>query len=246
MMMMNPNNNYSSYHDVRTLASARLKAYYDAGSLEEQPQYSGLLLAYTTAAGDDDADEDGGGERATSMPPHRGTAGACLTTPLWLLFIVFQIYGLAVSRTPEVSAACNGEGLWIYMLVRLVLSMGAGLVLLLCGGWLSLLLLFRHGGQHKHAAAAPMMMMGGGGGLGLLLLVLVFYATVLGVGAPLVMEALNSPACVAALSDASAWTHSPVLAIVGALYVALDALLLLLLLLAGCAGACAAAAAGSS
>jgi hypothetical protein len=51
---------------------------------------------------------------------------------------------------------------------------------------------------------------------------------------------------VAALSDASAWTHSPVLAIVGALYVALDALLLLLLLLAGCAGACAAAAAGSS
>ena len=79
-------------------------------------------------------------------------------------------------------------------------------------------------------------------GVGGVLLLLAFYATMLGVGAPIVLEALNSPACVAALSDASAWTHSPVLALVGALYVALDALVLLALLLAGCAGVCAAAA----
>jgi hypothetical protein len=65
---------------VRTLASARLKAYYDAGGLEEQPQYSGLLLGLrsllrlgagkpATARGGGERAWSGGGSGSSSSPP---------------------------------------------------------------------------------------------------------------------------------------------------------------------------------
>ncbi len=57
----------------------------------------------------------------------------------------------------------------------------------------------------------------------------------LGVGVPIVSAALASPQCVAALS-ALVFTQTPILAIMGCIFIGLDALLLLIAVGAMCCG----------
>jgi hypothetical protein len=174
------------------------------------------------------------GARVVTMEAHRSCS--CLYGLPQLVFLVFLIYGVAVSHTDAVKSECSGDSnsskLWTYMLVRLVLLCCNGLFECVVGGGLvgGYILMLR-GGQAAPAVAALLS------GLWMVLCMLVFYCTMLGVGVPIVMDALNSPACAAALSDASAWTHTPVLAIVGAIFIGLDALSLLVVLLVSCAGA---------
>ena len=131
-----------------------------------------------------------------------------------LVFIGFLIYAVVVSNTTGVADAC-GSKLWEYMLARLILSF-VGVFVFVCAGGLLFACL-----QSPGAIGACMG-----------LLSMVYSAVLLGVGARIVTDALASPACVAALSAVS-FTNSPILAILGCVFIGLDALQMTLIVCAG-------------
>ncbi len=128
-----------------------------------------------------------------------------------LAFLGFLIYAVAVSHTDAVTTAC-GPSLWTYMLVRLVLSFFSFCAVVCI------------------ASVISMCFGSDGGVMPIIVMVLytIFCATMLGVGTPIVSDAMNSPTCVSALS-ASCFTNSPMLAILGCIFIGIDALLLLVI-----------------
>ena len=125
-----------------------------------------------------------------------------------LVFLGFLIYAVSVSHTDDVTNAC-GSSLWVYMLVRLLLSF-VGLFLMVCLGAIVSLCF-------DSPLALPITVS---------ILLTVYSATMLGVGAPIITQSLNTASCVTALSN-SCFTNSPMLAILGCIYIGFDALTLL-------------------
>ncbi len=134
-----------------------------------------------------------------------------------LVFIGFLIYAISVSHTDAVANAC-GAKLWEYMLARLIL-MFVGIFVIGCT-IVCLSVCF-----HSSVAA----------GVITLVVSLTYCSTMLGIGAPIVMGALASPQCVTALSAAS-FTNTPMLAILGAVIIGLDALMLFVVVCGVCVG----------
>lgn len=125
-----------------------------------------------------------------------------------LAFLVFLIYAVAVSNTSEVTEAC-GSSLWMYMLVRLIFLF-VGFCLMVCVGGIIW--------QCMHSPGATVILLS--------VIGITYYAVMLGVGAPIVTNALGSSSCVSALSK-TCFTNSPMLAIIGCIFIGFDGLGLL-------------------
>jgi hypothetical protein len=136
-----------------------------------------------------------------------------------LVFLGFLIYAVSVSHTDAVTDAC-GANLWTYMLVRLILS---------CIGFFVFACLAGCIGMCVHSPGVA--------GITGIVLLIAHSCTLLGVGAPIVTGALGSAPCVAALS-ASCFTNSPMLAIIGCIFIGFDALQLLVVIAAAFFLAC--------
>ena len=135
-----------------------------------------------------------------------------------LVFLGFLIYAVARSHTDDVNTAC-GPSLWKYIVVRLVLSCCGSLLVFCCT-------VYGYACSGDMAAAA---------GCGTALLIIAYGATIVGVGVPIVSAALASPQCVTALS-ASVFTQTPILAIMGCIFIGVDALMLFIAVGAMCCG----------
>jgi hypothetical protein len=134
-----------------------------------------------------------------------------------LVFIGFLIYAISVSHIDAVTNAC-GAKLWEYMLARLILSFVG--IFVICCTIACMSFCF-----HSSIAA----------GVITLVVLLTYYSTMLGIGVPVVMGALASSQCVAALS-ATSFTNTPILAILGAVFIGLDALMLFFVVCGVCVG----------
>jgi hypothetical protein len=134
-----------------------------------------------------------------------------------LVFIGFLIYAISVSHTDAVANAC-GAKLWEYMLARLILSFVG--IFVICCTIACMSVCF-----HSSIAA----------GVITLVVLLTYYSTMLGIGTPIVMGALASSQCVTALS-ATSFTNTPMLAILGAVIIGLDALMLFVVVCGVCVG----------
>ena len=135
-----------------------------------------------------------------------------------ITFEAFVIYALVVSNTSDVQSAC-APNLWNLVLAHCVTGVGLFLVILIFTAGLAYCC-FGGGDSVDAAIGLPIIFAGVTG------LVLLFYAIAfLSWGSPLVVSALNSQTCVDALSAVSA-TRSPLLAIVAALFLMGDAVLI--------------------
>lgn len=128
-----------------------------------------------------------------------------------LVFLGFLIYAVSVSHTDSVTEAC-GAKLWTYMLVRLILM------------FFSFFIVFCVASSIGVCLDSP-----GVAGIAAIILLIVHSCTMLGVGSPIVTNALASAPCVSALS-ASCFTNSPMLAIIGCILIGFDALQLLVVI----------------
>ena len=120
--------------------------------------------------------------------------------------IAFLTYAVFVSHTATINAACGGEELWIFMIVRLVFLFGGIFVLLFPTLLLGTCL-------RNFATAAAVV-------------AVVYLATMIGFGAHFGSAALSNATCASALSAASV-SNSPILAILCMVFVGLDACALL-------------------
>jgi hypothetical protein len=132
-----------------------------------------------------------------------------------LVFLGFLIYAVSVSNIDTVRDAC-GPSLWTYMLLRLVLSFVVIFFITSIAGCLAV--------YFDSSILQPIISV---------IILTIYSATMLVVGLTIVTRALTSAKCVAALS-ASCFTNSPMLAILGCIFVGFDALLLLVLISFSC------------
>jgi hypothetical protein len=139
-----------------------------------------------------------------------------------LVFVAFVCYALAVSNTTEVHDAC-GKQLWEMMLAHLLVPLG--LVLVIVVGTVIVVLCtfgFSDVGESHLPIAATVVTV---------LVMLMYCSLFLGLGYPIVRDAMYSEACVNALSHVS-FTHTPLLGILGCVYMVMDVIVLALILFA--------------
>jgi len=135
----------------------------------------------------------------------------------FLAFISLVIYALYVSDVPEVSNAC-GSSLWSFVFARLCVAVFEA-TLVVCFGYYSVIV---------ENSPAPVE------GTTYSTCVTVFiHVTFIGAGAFYVSEAMNVESCRNALSSVSA-TKSPLLGILGYIYVAMDSFVVTALLFMMC------------
>ena len=142
--------------------------------------------------------------------------------PIWIYYLVnfvflgLVIYSVDSCNTESVFIAC-GKELWNYMIVRLIL------------GSLSFLLLM--------CFVCTICTALGKTQVGIIycfiFLVLVYHVTFIGIGAQVTTDAMKNSNCTSALSDAS-FTHSPLLAQLGYVFLAFDCLWVFLMIVAAC------------
>jgi uncharacterized Tic20 family protein len=140
--------------------------------------------------------------------------------PIWsyylvnLTFLGLVIYSVDSCNKETVFIAC-GKHLWNYMIVRLILGSLSFLVLtcIIC----TAISAFKEKGIIYCFT----------------ILVLVYHLTFIGIGAQVTTDAMKNGNCTSALSDAS-FTHSPLLAQLGYVFLAFDSLWVLLMIVASC------------
>ena len=146
----------------------------------------------------------------------------------FLCFFGFVCYALSVSNTSAVQDACGAQ-LWQFTLAHLVVPLGLSFVVIMCTvGVMACCVGF----SDQDEAFLPIVF----GIVGAIIMV-AYSSLFLGFGVPIVQSALNSPACVTALSDIS-FTRTPLLGILACIYLAFDGLVLLTLLLLILFGCC--------
>ena len=160
-------------------------------------------------------------QRAFSLP--MAIAGLPFT-----VFFGLVCYALSVSNTAEVQAAC-GSSLWNLVLAHLVVPMGLSIVIIVATvGFMICCFGFSDYEEPNLPIVFGMVAAG----------VIVLYCSLfLGMGVPIIQDAMSSEICKAELSRVS-FTETPLLGILGCFYLVTDGLLLFLvtmcLLLAGC------------
>jgi hypothetical protein len=146
----------------------------------------------------------------------------------FLAFFSFVCYALSVSNTTAVQDACGAQ-LWQFTLAHLVVPMGLALVIIIgTVGIMACCLGF----SDQDEAFMPIVF-----GIVGSIVMMAYSSLFLGFGVPIVQSAMNSPGCVAALSDVS-FTRTPLLGILGCIYLAFDGLVLLSMLLIILFGCC--------
>jgi hypothetical protein len=143
-----------------------------------------------------------------------------------LAFVVFVIYALATANKGEVNDAC-GSSLWNFMLSRLVLAFSEFTLIWIIGFFQIYALTMSSSNTKSTSICCGLM-----GGLMLIGL----HATFVGVGFTITKKAMDDGICNAALSSVS-FTKTPLLGILGYVYIGLDCLFLFIFT---CFGMCAA------
>ena len=146
-----------------------------------------------------------------------GAVNRCLISLANLTLIGFVIYSLHVTNNANVLEAC-GNSLWNYMLSRLILMCVSSFVL-------------------GSIVLATGMSFKGGNGLALCLIFIVFayHVAFLGIGASVTSAAMKSTNCTSTLSEAS-FTHSPLLAELGYVFISFDCVWLFVILVVSLMG----------
>ena len=138
-----------------------------------------------------------------------------------ITLLAFVMYSLVVTNNDTVFVAC-GHALWDYMISRLIL----GNLFLIVWGFLF--------------CVGFVMLNGNDGAIFACFIFLLFayHVSLLGIGAKITSDAMQITNCTSSLSDVS-FTHSPLLAQLGYVYLALDCLWVFLIIVLVCFGACA-------
>ena len=131
---------------------------------------------------------------------------------LFLAFISLVSYSLYVSDVPKVTNNC-GYSLWNFVFARLCISAFEA-TLVICFGYYSVIVSDRPTPVEGTAYSTC--------------LAVVMHATLVGVGASYVSEAMNIEECRAVLSSVSV-TKSPLLGIIGYIYMAMDSVVVIAL-----------------
>lgn len=139
----------------------------------------------------------------------------------FLVFFVFVCYALSASNTTEVHEAC-GEQLWKMIFAHLLVPIGLSLVIILITVSVTIC---AFGFSEMGESNLPII-----SGVISGLVMLMYCSLFLGLGYPIVRDAMYSEKCVKALSHAS-FTNTPLLGILGCVYLVFDVILLSLLVL---------------
>jgi len=186
------------------------EAYYHA-NISRDPDLERLLF--------DDREE----ERLLSHYYYHYSRSWTLSLPA-IALIVFAIYALAVSNTSEINKACGGDSLWKFVISSLFINFFQFFTF--CIGMSIAMCIF--GGSGGLSEIDKSMMVAG---LGLFLIACALGGLV-GAGFTITKAAMDLPECSAALSAVS-FTHTPLLAIIAYVYVAIDCFLLVLVSFGG-------------
>jgi hypothetical protein len=135
---------------------------------------------------------------------------------LWLSFEIFLIYALVASNTHAVSVAC-GSSLWNLAFFELLLSWAEGAV---CNMILKPAMLY-HVMRVESISDLSFSFVTSS-----TLALICIHATMLALGASIVVPAMENTACTAALSAAS-FTSTPLLGILGFFFIVFDSIALL-------------------
>ena len=155
---------------------------------------------------------DSGGPRSGKLM----VVTECLVSLVTFTLVGFVIYALHTTDNGTVFEAC-GNSLWNYMLARLIM-MSISSIVLAC------IVLALEVSEDTHGLT-----------MCLLFLVFAYCVTIIGIGASITNEAMKNTNCTSTLSDAS-FTHSPLLAELGYVFVSIDSTMLFFLLVASLAG----------
>ena len=139
----------------------------------------------------------------------------------FIAFFVIVCYALSVSNTTEVHDAC-GTQLWKLILSHLVVPIGLSLVVVLFT--VAVLICF-YGLSEVGERNLPIVF-----GVVSTLVLVMYCSLFLGLGYPIVRDAMYSDGCVKALSNVS-FTNTPLLGILGCIYLVFDVIVLSLLVL---------------
>ena len=153
-----------------------------------------------------------------------GSTGNWIYTLINLTFLGLVIYSLDSCNIDAVFAVC-GRDLWNYMVTRLTLGSLGFLVLtcIVCTIGIEIFFNFGNGTGNPNAG---MLYCG-------IFLVLVYHLTFIGIGAQVTTDTMKNRNCTSALSDAS-FTHSPLLAQLGYVFLAFDCLWVFLMIVVAC------------
>ena len=133
-----------------------------------------------------------------------------------LTFLVFVVYSLIVTNDEAVFTLC-GNALWNYMILRLIVSC---FVLLIWG-----LLACISGGPLKEESVGLFT--------GFILLVFAYHLSLVVIGSNVITDVMQSTNCTSVLSEIS-FTHSPLLAQLGLVYLCLDFIWIFLIVILLC------------
>jgi hypothetical protein len=191
------------------------------GNLERQVlmhPFSSEHLSVDESNGDEiSRDEEWAGIKVVSGTQNRQGASSVISTLCALAFIVFVIYALATGNKEEVHKAC-GDSLWIFILSRLILTFCEGFLICIIG-MIQICVLSLSSSDPGNMAFC-FVWVGG-------LMLIALHAVLVAEGSIITSKAMNDVLCNAALTSVS-FTHSPLLGILGYIYVALDSIFLLI------------------
>ena len=160
---------------------------------------------------------------ASNSNSSTGTVERFFSMLLGLAFQCLVIYSLVTSNTSEVSQKC-GDSLWKFMLSRLILFFLEGFFFALVGAlqvcMLSLCACWNEGVKTFLMIIFPLVCL------------IALHGTLVGVGFSVAQNAMADSLCTGALSSVS-FTNSPLLALLGYVYVGLDSLVLFLITCGG-------------
>ena len=133
-----------------------------------------------------------------------------------LTFLVFVTYSLVVTNSETVFTNC-GNSLWNYMISRLILGylFLFFYCLVVCGVFTAM--------STMDACTIACIFF----------TVFVYHISLVGVGAKVITDAMHNTGCTSSLSEVS-FTHSPLLAQLGYVYLSLDCIWVFLMMLAVC------------
>ena len=150
------------------------------------------------------------------------TLGNVLSGIPFLLFLILVCYALSVSNTSEVHDAC-GHQLWQFVIAHLIVPIGLSLVIILCTVTVVICIFgFSDSGENNMLVVFVVVAA---------LLLCMQSSLFLGFGYPIVRDAMYSDTCVKALSHVS-FTNTPLLGILGCIYLVSDVIVLSLLVFA--------------
>ena len=147
---------------------------------------------------------------------NEGWAQKCFSMLLGLFFECLVIYSLVTSNTSDVSQKC-GDSLWKFMLARLILFFFEGFLFMFVGALNMCMVTFCECWSNDVRMCVMMVFP--------LVCLLALHGTFVGVGFTVAQTAMSDSLCTSALSSVS-FTNSPLLALLGYVYVALDSLVL--------------------